>query len=301
MITTRIIPIIFYLFVLIYSSAIFAVASIEITEPRQFGYVLGDVFSRKLKLKFTEDQTVLLDEKKTVGRINNWLSIRKVDSKQLSNFEHLIKIQYQVVNVPTKPLMIVVPGFEVKTLIGKSQKKIQSEELLVTLAPITPKIVANRGGLANIQPNNLIPAIQTKKTFSRILLWVSLLIIPVLVLIYSWAPWQKLFFTKKYPFSIAYLKLIKLEDLPDLVFWNTALMLFHNAFNSTAKKTVFVGSLDDFFLENIKYKCLSKEIRNAYNCSRKFFYENETPTNIDEKKQLIKLMHKMALIEKNLD
>ena len=78
-------------------------------------------------------------------------------------------------------------------------------------------------------------------------------------------------------------------------------MLFHNAFNSTANKTVFVGSLDDFFLENIKYKTLSKEIRGVFNFSRKFFYENETPTNIDEKKQLIKLMHKMALIEKNLD
>ena len=120
---TRIIPLTFYLFLLIYANAIFAVASIEITEPRQFGYVLGDVFSRKLKLKFTEDQTLLLDEKKTVGRINNWLSIRKVDSKQLSNLEHLIKIQYQVVNVPTKPLMIVVPGFEVKTLIGKRKKR----------------------------------------------------------------------------------------------------------------------------------------------------------------------------------
>ena len=297
----KIIPLIFYLFFLANTNAIFASVSIEITEPRQFGYVLGDVFVRKLKLKFNQGRSVLLDEKKLTGRINNWLSIRKVESKQLSRFEYFIKIQYQVVNVPIKPLMIVVPGFEVTTSNGRSQKKIQIEELLVTLAPVTPKIVANRGGLSNIQPNASIPTIQSEKILFRILLWLSLLIIPILILFYSWAPWQKIFFTKKHPFSIAHSKIKKLEDLPDLVFWKESLILFHNALNSTAKKTIFVGSLDDFFLENSKYKCLSKEIRHVFNCSRKIFYESEAPPNFDEKKLLIKLMHNLAMIEKRLD
>ena len=121
--TIKIIPLIFYLFFSVITNTIFATSSIEMSEPRQFGYVLGDVFVRKLKLKFNQDRSVLLDEKKLTGRINNWLSIRKVESKQLSNFEYFIKIQYQVVNVPIKPLMIVVPGFEVTTSNGRSQKK----------------------------------------------------------------------------------------------------------------------------------------------------------------------------------
>ena len=122
-----------------------------------------------------------------------------------------------------------------------------------------------------------------------------------------WSKWQKhhddIFpiFKKKLPFSIAHAKVVKLESTSDLIFWKESLMLFHNALNTTAKRTVFVGSLDEFFLVNIKYKKLSKEIRYFLNCSRKLFYENEVLPNTDEKTLFVKLIHKMALIEKRLD
>ena len=295
------VPFIVDFFLLVTSNTVFALTSLEVTEPRQYGYVLGDVFERKLKLKFAKDHSIIIDNKKSIGRINNWLAIRKVGSKKLSSLEHIVEIQYQVVNVPKKPLMVVVPSFEMKTLIGNDQKKIKSEELLVTLAPITPKTVVNRGGLLNIQPNNLIPAIQSDKILLRIFFWLLLLMIPVLILIYTWAPWQKIFFKKKLPFSIAHAKVVKLESTSDLIFWKESLILFHNALNTTAKRTVFVGSLDEFFLVNIKYKKLSKEIRYFLNCSRKLFYENEVLPNTDEKTLFVKLIHKMALIEKRLD
>ena len=297
----KIISLLFCLFCLTCFEITYSKTLVEMDEPRQYGYVLGDVFTRKLKLNFTEKFNVTFDKKKYTGRINNWLSIRKIDSKKLSDFVHSIEIQYQVVNVPPKPLMISVPSFEFKAVTGEIKEDIKSPDLLVTLAPITPEIVVNRGGLLNIQPNNSISEIKTENISYRISIWISLLILPILIFIYSWAPWQKLFFSKKLPFSSAYLEVLKLKGLPEIVFWKKSLTLFHFALNSTAKKTVFVDSLDDFFLENLEYKKLSNEIRYFLMCSRKLFYENETLPQKVEKKLLIKLIQKLSLIEKKLD
>lgn len=277
-----------------------AILSIDTIEPRQYGYVLGDVFKRKIVLNSRNEHSIFLDEKKTLGRINNWLSIRKINLKRTSKQSHLIEIQYQIVNVPSKPLMVVVPGFQVTVLNKGFKKKIISSELMVTLAPITPAIVVNRGGLLNIQANNASPQINTDNILSRIILWLTFLILPMLVLLYCWAPWHKFFFKENLPFSHADLRIKNLENSSDLIFWRESLTLLHFALNTTAKKTVFIGSLDNFLLEHYQYKKFSKSINYFLLCSRKLFYEDESFPNASEKLVLMKLIRQMALTEKKL-
>ncbi len=194
-------------------TVILAAQSIDIFEPRQYGYVLGDIFERKMILKSPNDTSVLIDEKKIIGRVNNWLSIRKVDINKHAHFSHSIDVQYQVVNVPAKPLMVVVPSLNIKTVSNGVSESIKTTELLVTLAPITPEVVINREGLLNIQPNNQIPQIRTDTLSFRISIWLSLLLIPFLVLFYSWAPWQGFFFQKKTSFFSSIFKNKKTKQI----------------------------------------------------------------------------------------
>ena len=80
MILYRIILFLFCISFLIIPSLTLPAITIEVAEPRQYGYILGDVFTRKITLNSIENYSVLLDKKKSIGRINNWLSIRKIDS-----------------------------------------------------------------------------------------------------------------------------------------------------------------------------------------------------------------------------
>ena len=212
----------------------------------------------------------------------------------------LIEIEYQVVNVPSKPLMVVVPQFEVKYVKDLIKSEIKTPELLVTLAPITPEIILNRGGLLDIQPNSTVKKIKTEGILLKIYIIFILFLIPLVVLLYCWAPWHKFLVRNKMPFSYASLKIKKLKNSSNLVFWKQALTYYHFALNSTANKIVFLDNVDDFFSKNTQYQKFSNEIKFFLLCSRNLFFEGKGCPDEKDKNLFIKTIEQLSLIEKNI-
>ena len=70
---------------------------------------------------------------------------------------------------------------------------VQVPKLLVTVAPLTPRLVSNMDGLENIRPDEDVGMVSSISTQNRLQVYSLALILPVSLLIFCWMPWDKFF------------------------------------------------------------------------------------------------------------
>lgn len=280
----------------------FGQVNFSTVEPKQFGYVLGDVFERRIILetpkKYLQDQR---DGLVKIERINNWFSITKAEIVESEKSKQQIKISYQVVNVPDKPEMVEVPPIELLLMDNEDKIKLKIPEVLLTVAPVTPLLVSNRGGLAEIQPDEEVGFVLSAIHIERLWIFGFFIIFPLVTLSYCWLPWQLLINKNTFPFSSGRKKILALAKENDKIFWGNGLMIFHDSLNLSLKKSIFLYSIDSDFSEDNRLRSLLPEFKFFMGRSQKYFYEKE---GIDfskgDKIRFIKLFADASTLEKGI-
>lgn len=280
----------------------FGQVNFSTVEPKQFGYVLGDVFERRIILetpkKYLQDQR---DGLVKIERINNWFSITKAEIVESEKSKQQIKISYQVVNVPDKPKMVEVPPIELLLMDNEDKIKLKIPEVLLTVAPVTPLLVSNRGGLAEIQPDEEVGFVLSAIHIERLWIFGFFIIFPLVTLSYCWLPWQLLINKNTFPFSSGRKKILALAKENDKIFWGNGLMIFHDSLNLSLKKSIFLYSIDSDFSEDNRLRSLLPEFKFFMGRSQKYFYEKE---GIDfskgDKIRFIKLFADASSLEKGI-
>jgi len=280
----------------------FGQVNFSTVEPKQFGYVLGDVFERRIILetpkKYLQDQR---DGLVKIERINNWFSITKAEIVESEKSKQQIKISYQVVNVPDKPEMVEVPPIELLLMDNEDKIKLKIPEVLLTVAPVTPLLVSNRGGLAEIQPDEEVGFVLSAIHIERLWIFGFFIIFPLVTLSYCWLPWQLLINKNTFPFSSGRKKILALAKENDKIFWGNGLMIFHDSLNLSLKKSIFLYSIDSDFSEDNRLRSLLPEFKFFMGRSQKYFYEKE---GIDfskgDKIRFIKLFADASSLEKGI-
>ena len=79
--------------------------AVETTEPRQFGYVLGDKIERIFVVESAK-KVQLNKEKLKLGRIDTWFSVVNLRDLGVSSNKPKFSLTYQVINVPEVPSMV---------------------------------------------------------------------------------------------------------------------------------------------------------------------------------------------------
>ena len=174
--------------------------AVETTEPRQFGYVLGDKIERVFVVESAK-KVQLNKEKLKLGRIDTWFSVVNLTDLGVSSSKPEFSLTYQVINVPEVPSMVEIASQAVHVFADGESKAIQIPKLLVTIAPLTPRLVSNMNGLENIRPDEDVGAISSIDTENRLQLYFLILILPFSLLIFCWTPWDRLFKNKNLPFN----------------------------------------------------------------------------------------------------
>ena len=290
-----------FLYFQIFNSA-FANISVTSVEPKAFGYVLGDVFERRFILKSTSEPIEIIentDDK--IGRIDTWFSVVNIKTVKLSSYEYEVSVKYQVINIPSKPLMIEVPEYEFFYYIKNLKSSVKSSRFLMTVAPVIPNLLSNRGGLSNLQPDDDIGKIPTEIFVNRIIFFGLLSLIPTFILCYCWLPFHRIFSFKKLPFNYGKRCLLKIKTKKNEEFWNEGFNVFHNALNSTFKKSIFLYSIDHELKKNNIFISLLPEFKYFLQLSQKFFYEKKNVIFTQkDKTRFFKLFENASLIEKGL-
>ena len=274
--------------------------AVETTEPRQFGYVLGDKIERFFVVESAK-KVELNKEKLKLGRIDTWFSVVNLRDLGVSSNKPKFSLTYQVINVPEAPSMVEIGSRTIDVIADGKPKAIQVPNLLVTIAPLTPLLVSNMDGLENIQPDEDVGMISSINTENRLQLYLLILIFPCSLLIFCWVPWDRFFKNKNLPFNKGRREVFVLLKLKQDNFEEKSLRIFHNALNKTFKKTIFVEEVREACQKIPSYVPLMEELEYFLRCSQKYFYSEENFTYTDEQKErFCRLMDKLALIEKGL-
>ena len=274
--------------------------AVEITEPRQFGYVLGDKIERVFLVE-SANNVQLNKEKLRLGRIDTWFSVVDIRDLGVSANKPKSSLTYQVINVPEAPSMVEIASRKVDVIADGKPAFVEVPKLLVTIAPLTPRLVSNMGGLENIQPDEDVGMISSVNAENRLQVYSLILILPFSLLLFCWMPWDKFFRTKNLPFNKGRREVLTLLKLKQNNFEEKSLRIFHNALNTTFKKTIFVEEVREACEKIPSYIPLIEDLEYFLRCSQKYFYSDESfKFTSEQKERFCRLMNKLALIEKGL-
>ena len=283
-----------------FASSAKAELAVEITEPRQFGYVLGDKIERVFMVKSMKD--VELDKEKIrLGRIDTWFSIVSLEDLGTKLGKPMFSLTYQVINIPKVPSMVEIASQNVNIFADGKPKNIKIPKLLVTIAPLTPRLVSNMGGLENIQPDEDLGLVSSTFTENKLRIYLLFSFVPFSLLIFCWAPWERIMRKKNLPFTLGRKEVLILVNAEEKNFEEKSLRIFHNCLNRTFKKTIFIDEIREVCKKNSQFLPLVDELEYFLLCSQKYFYRGQGfRYTTEQKTRFCKLMDNLSLIEKGL-
>jgi len=246
------------------------VAELNITQPRPFGYVLGDIVERDVTLALQLPYTLDPTAPTAPPPANFWLErlepqISVVHGPRTTTYT--IAFRYQVTNFD--PGITDVPVSHENLLYHEpngNTGQILVPAARVNLLPLLSQSAAEPQPNDRPQPRSFEP--------TRALGWGLLLAGALLAL----AQLNFDLFTPSAvrPFRRACKQLRRLRAGTRASDYENALRVVHAAFNLTAGRTVFMESLERFFTEHARFVSEREPIEHFFSASRRFFYEQAT-------------------------
>ena len=243
-----------------------AVEKINITQPREFGYQLGDIFDRQLSLELRNPYVFVEDSLPQPSRLNRWIAFHSFDlesTRRQASVVYDITLRYQVTNVETNIVDAGVPSHLLKITNG--------DETLTFLVPPSRTTIAPFGNTqstelaADITPQ-LVSVGLNKIVMLGVLLASSLLG-------YWWFQWGLFRRKTVAPFNHCYRRVKQLgnEAISDP---NYASLLreVHHAFNQTAGQIIFPENLQEFLENHQNFAPVHAEIAEYFSHTNAYFF-----------------------------
>ena len=243
-----------------------AVEHLKISQPREFGYQLGDLFERHLSLRLRRPYEFVEDSLPQPSRLNRWIAFHSYDlktSNEGASVAYEITLRYQVANVEKTITDAGVPSHQLKISNG--------DETLTFLVPPSRTTIAPFGGnpsgeLAADKEPELVPLENRNLAMLAAALLISLLGV-------WWFQWGIYRRKDVAPFNHCYQQLKAFRDRP-LSEQDYAGMLreIHHAFNQTAGRAVFPESLAEFVTQHQNFAPVQSRIDEYFAHSNDYFF-----------------------------
>lgn len=246
-----------------------AVPPIGIEEPRPYGYVVGDILDRRIRLPADAVPAVAALPKP--GRIDAWLELRSAELQTRAAGAEL-HLRYQIVNSPTKVLTIALPALRLTPAAGGAPAEIAPWP--ITVAPITPPFVLARAGLDAMQPDVQPLREPLQPIALRLMLWLGLLVPVTWVLAARRWP-QMAFWRRDAPFrdALADLRRIAARERPaSPQQYRDALARMHRAFDGAAGRALFADRLAPLYASRPALRDAEAAVQAFYAESRRVFF-----------------------------
>lgn len=247
---------------------------LDITQPRAFGYHIGDRFSREVTLTLRAPYALDMKALPAAGRFSEFLTLdapRIETTARDGATDYAMRFDYQVVNVGVEAASIAVPHHELVYSNGKESLKALVPATRITVTPLRASDDATLAADAAPRPLH----------FDATPLWMCALAMGLsvlgLVFIHGRLPaWRR-----ARPFAAAHrqVRAAQARGWRDEDY-SAALRAVHHAFNATAGHTVFADALDAFIAAHPPYASLHGALVEFFARSRSHFFhaaEIETP------------------------
>ena len=257
-----------------------------LSEPRAFGYQLGDMVSRTVTVDAADG--LVLDESSVpqAGARGNALELRSVvrrSSGEPGGRRHELTLAYQVFLSPPQPRTLEMPGFTLRFKGQPRAQEVRVEAWPVTVSPLVPVEVSPRRGLGELQPDAAPPLIDMRFARWRLIVYglIALVLLSYLAHVYIGLPW----WTRAHrPFTLAWRSLRGLTPASPEPKWREAFQHLHGALNRTMGEVVFEEGVDRFVKAKPHFAHLRDDLARFFRQSRLEFFgkdEQQVPAGAD--------------------
>jgi mxaA protein len=253
----------------------------RVTEPRAFGWRVGDVVTRRIALTvpggFALDETSLPQP----GGRGQALELRSVQMSGRGAAREL-RLDYQVFLAPREVRTLEMPAFALAftapTDALRAPQSVRIDAWPVVVAPLVPVDAPTRTGLGELRPDIEPPLVDTGAVRTRLWLWAAglALVAGFLAQVYLFVPWWA---RRHRPFGIAWQRVNRLQRPaaparpPDVgVQRQAAYRQVHDAINRSAGGVLFEAGLDRWLAAQPRFAPLRDELREFFRRSRGAFF-----------------------------
>lgn len=243
-----------------------AVERIEVSQPRKFGYQLGDLFERQLSLQLRRPYEFVEDSLPQAGRLNRWIAFHSYDLEAINkgtSIAYAITLRYQVTNVETTITDAGVPSHQLKISNGDETLTFLVPPSRTTIAPFGTNPSAELA--ANKAPGP-VPIDHKKLAVLGLILVISLCG-------FWWFQWGLFRRRDLAPFNYCYRRIKAFNANPiSEKDYASILREIHHAFNQTAGQVVFPENLVEFVEQHESFAPVQAEIADYFKHSNDYFY-----------------------------
>lgn len=247
----------------------------ELIEPRAFGYSVGDVVQRKVRLQLPKGMSLDMSSLPQTRRPGQALELRQA---RWSAADGELLLEYQVFLAPREVRTLEMPPLALRLQgQGGSSSSMRIDAWPVTVAPLVPLEVSPREGLGEMRPDAAPPPIDTSGERLRLALYAALLLPVALYLlqVYFGLPWWA---RRQRPFAQAWRRLRRLPEAPSTIERRAALRQIHAALNRSAAEVLFEPGLGRFVQLRPRFAPLQGDLSTFFRRSHdEFFADRAEP------------------------
>jgi len=241
------------------------------SEPRAFGYSVGDVATRRIHLNLPAGMRLDESSLPTVGGRGRPLELRSVVRRDSE-----IELSYQVFIAPREVRMLELPPLGLRIEGGPRPIDLRVDAWPLMVAPLGPVDASPRHGLGEMRPDASPPLIDTTAVRQRLWLYagLALLLLGYLAQVYIGLPWWA---RQRRPFGLAWRAIRHLPPQPEAGQWREAWARVHGALNQTAGEALFEPGIERFLVIHPRFVPLRDELPQFFQRSRAVFFASDAP------------------------
>ena len=244
------------------------------SEPRAFGYQVGDVVSRTVSVHAPDG--LVLDEASLPqpGARGRALELRSVEMRSQAEpgGRHIeLSLSYQVFLAPMQVRTLETPTFTLRFQGQPRAQEVRVEAWPISVSPLLPVEASARRGLGELRPDTPPPLIDTTAVRIRLAAYaaVGLLLLGYLGYVYFGLPWWA---RGRRPFTLAWRALRSSKAASAEVQRRDAFARLHEALNRTAGEVVFEHGIDRFVSAHPRFAPLRADLVSFFEQSRRAFF-----------------------------
>jgi mxaA protein len=242
---------------------------VELSAPRDYGYVMGDLIEHTLTATVPESYTLETGFLPKPGALDEWLEVRSVnwdENRANGETRYRIRVIYQLFKGVRSPEKAVVPALPLR-FAGAEPLEAKAPAWEFTVTPLIPPQLADE----NVAIRGSLPPAPVAAAPHRHRLLAYLAGALSLCGGLAWQKWGRTHRAR--PFARARRELKKLLRSPaSPERFRAAVKLLHRALDETAGGTLFAGQVDRFCASRPAFAEIREELAGFFALSRRLFF-----------------------------
>jgi mxaA protein len=255
-------------------------AVVTASEPREFGYFVGDVFRRDIDIVAPDPYRLDSASQPKPRRLNYWLELRDAtvtETRLTGGRRYHLVLDYQTFYVPLSPTRLTVPEVQLRFSAGDDSVEAEVPPFSFTMSPlreVQPE-QPEEGPAGYLRPD-AVPRIQSARAartgFSAGLV-AFLLGLVLLAYHRAWWPFRA---RPHRPFTRAESAIRRrLAHGADPDTYRHGLLDLHRAFDQSAGRRLLAEDVPEFLAAHREFQSLREEISRFFASSRRAFFGSD--------------------------